>query len=81
MGTVRHVGPSKSGSRLEIACSRVLDRLSIDDSVNVAGACLKVIERDDRGFASDFVPEDTARTTLGSLLRGSRVNLERAATP
>ena len=80
-GTVRHVGPTKSGSRLEIACSRVLDRLSIDDSVNVAGACLTVIERDDRGFASDIVPETIARTTLGSLLRGSRVNLERAATP
>jgi riboflavin synthase len=81
MGTVRHVGPTKSGSRLEIACSRVLDRLSIDDSVNVAGACLTVIERDDRGFASDIVPETIARTTLGALLRGSRVNLERAATP
>jgi riboflavin synthase len=81
MGTVRHVGPTKSGSRLEIACARVLDRLSVDDSVNVAGACLTVIDRDDRGFASDIVPETIARTTLGALLRGSRVNLERAATP
>ena len=81
MGTVRHVGPSKSGSRLEIACSRVLDRLSVDDSVSVAGACLTVIERDDRGFATDIVPEITSRTTLGAVLRGSRVNLERAATP
>ena len=81
MGTVRHVGPSKSGSRLEIACSRVLDRLSVDDSVSVAGACLTVIERDDRGFATDVVPEITSRTTLGAVLRGSRVNLERAATP
>src|SRR6185503_18155194 len=42
---------------------------------------LTVIERDDRGFASDIVPETIARTTLGELLRGSRVNLERAATP
>jgi len=81
MGTVRHVGPSKSGSRLEIACSRVLARLSVDDSVSVAGACLTVIERDDRGFATDIVPEITSRTTLGAVLRGSRVNLERAATP
>jgi len=81
MGTVRHVGPSKSGSRLEIACSRVLDRLSVDDSVSVAGTCLTVIERDDRGFATDVVPEITSRTTLGAVLRGSRVNLERAATP
>jgi len=81
MGTVRHVGLTKSGSRLEIACSRVLDRLSVGDSVNVAGACLTVIDRDDRGFASDIAQEIIARTTLGTLLRGSRVNLERAATP
>jgi riboflavin synthase len=81
IGTVRHVGPTTSGSRLEIACTRVLDRLSVDDSINVAGACLTVIDRDDRGFASDIVPETIARTTLGALLRGSRVNLERAATP
>ncbi len=81
IGTVRHVGPTTSGSRLEIACARVLDHLSIDDSINVAGGCLTVIDRDDRGFASDVVPETIARTTLGALLRGSRVNLERAATP
>ena len=81
IGTVRHVGSTKSGSRLEIACARVLDRLSVDDSVNVAGASLTVIDRDDRGFASDIVPEIIARTTLGTLLRGSRVNLERAPTP
>jgi riboflavin synthase len=81
LGTVRHVSATASGSRLEIACARVLDRLSVDDSVNVAGACLTVIERDDRGFASDVVPETIERTTLGELLRGSRVNLERAATP
>lgn len=81
LGIVRHVSPTKSGTRLEIACARVLDRLSVDDSINVAGACLTVIDRDDRGFASDIVPETIARTTLGGLMRGSRVNLERAATP
>jgi riboflavin synthase len=81
LGTVRHVSPTKSGSRLEVACTRVLERLSIDDSINVAGVCLTVVERDDRGFASDVVPEAIAGTTLGGLLRGSRVNLERAATP
>jgi len=81
IGTVRHVAPTASGSRLEVACARVLDRLAIDDSVNVAGVCLTVVERDDRGFAADVVPETMARSTLGSLMRGSRVNLERAATP
>ena len=81
LGTVRHVSATASGSRMEIACARILDRLSVDDSVNVGGACLTVIDRDDRGFACDVVPETLSRTTLGELLRGSRVNLERAATP
>ena len=49
--------------------------------MNVAGACLTVVERDDRSFSSDLVPETLARTTLGGLARGARVNLERAATP
>lgn len=81
MGTVRHVAPTASGVRLEVACSVVLERMSIDDSISVSGTCLTVVERDDRGFASDVVPETLARTNLGRLARGSRVNLERAATP
>lgn len=80
IGIVRHVGSSTSGSRLEIACARVLDRLAVGDSINVAGARVTVIDRDDRGFASDAAPDTFARTTLGALMRGSRVNLERAPT-
>jgi riboflavin synthase len=80
IGIVRHVGASGAGSRLEIACARVLDRLAVDDSINVVGARVTVIERDDRGFASDTASETFARTTLSALMRGSRVNLERAPT-
>jgi len=81
IGTVRHVAQTPSGARLEIACERVLDRLAVDDSINVAGACLTVVARDDRGFAVDVVPETLSRTTLGRAARGTHVNLERAATP
>ena len=81
VGTVRHIGPTPSGSRIEVAATRVMGRLAIDESINVAGTCLTVVARDDRGFTADLVPETLARTTLGTLTRGSRVNLERAATP
>lgn len=80
IGTVRHVAPTASGSRIEVACTRVLERLGIDDSVSVAGVCLTVVARDDHAFTSDVVPETLSRTTLGRLARGSHVNLERAAT-
>ena len=81
IGTVRHAGATAAGVRLEIASSRVVEDLAIDSSVNVAGACLTVVERDDHGFAVDVVKETLERTTLGRALRGTRVNLERAATP
>jgi riboflavin synthase len=81
IGTVRHTGPNVSGLRLEIASSRVAQDLAIDASVNVAGACLTVVERDTHGFAVDVVAETLSRTTLGHAIRGTRVNLESAATP
>ena len=81
IGAVRHTGPNASGLRLEIASSRVSTDLGIDASVNVAGVCLTVVERDTHGFAVDVVGETLSRTTLGRAIRGTRVNLESAATP
>jgi len=81
IGAVRHTAPKASGLRLEIASSHVAQDLGIDANVNVAGVCLTVVERDTHGFAVDVVAETLSRTTLGRAIRGTRVNLERAATP
>jgi len=81
IGMVRHVAESASGKRLEIGCARIREHLAVDDSVNVSGACLTVVARDDRSLSVDVVPETLSRTNLGRAIRGSRVNLERAATP
>lgn len=81
VGVVRHVAESASGRRIEIGSAAALERLEVDDSIDVMGACLTVVARDDRSFTVEAVPETLARTTLGQVARGSRVNLERAATP
>jgi riboflavin synthase len=81
IGTVRHAATAAAGMRLEVASSLVAPDLSVDSSVNVAGACLTVIDRDDHSFAVDLVAETLSRTTLGRAIRGTRVNLERPATP
>ena len=81
IGLVRHAAVTPAGARLEISSSIVVESLAVDSSVNVAGACLTVVERDARGFAVDLVAETLARTTLARAMRGTRVNLERAATP
>ncbi|HEV8536067.1 MAG TPA: riboflavin synthase [Candidatus Limnocylindria bacterium] len=81
IGTVRHAEATDAGMRVEVASSRVVEDLAVDSSVNVSGACLTVVERDAHGFAVDLVAETLSRTTLGRVIRGTRVNLERAATP
>ena len=81
VGVVRHVEETPSGRRIEVAAERVLGRLHVDDSIAVAGVCLTVVARDDRSFTADVVPETSTRTTLGGVARGTRVDLERAATP
>src|SRR5947208_7536284 len=73
IGTVRHAGPNASGMRLEISSSAIAQDLGIDASVNVAGACLTVVERDTHGFAVDVVTETLSRTTLGDR-KSTRLN-------
>lgn len=81
IGTVRQVAPTASGVRMEIRAPALAAGLAVGDSVDVAGACLTVAARDGEVFAADVVPETLARTTLGRLAPGGRVNLEGAARP
>jgi riboflavin synthase len=53
-----------------------LDRIAIGDSVSVQGACLTVTRKEDTRFYADVSRETMAKTTLGALRPGSRVNLE-----
>ncbi len=52
--------------------------LSVGESVAVDGVCLTVEAFDAEGFWVTVVPTTLRRTTLGSLVPGRRVNLERA---
>ena len=53
----------------------------VGDSICVSGVCLTAIEVTPAGFRTDVSAESLARTTLGTLAAGSRVNLETALTP
>jgi riboflavin synthase len=52
--------------------------LVIGESIAVNGACLTVTGASGGAFTADASAETLARTTIGSLRPGSRVNLERA---
>ena len=53
-----------------------LERVAVGDSVSVQGACLTVTRKDGTRFYADVSRETMAKTTLGALSPGSRVNLE-----
>jgi riboflavin synthase len=49
------------------------------DSISVNGVCLTVVDQGTDWFTADVMAESIARSTLGGLAAGARVNLERAA--
>ena len=55
--------------------------IAVGDSICVSGVCLTAVEVTPAGFRTDVSAESLARTTLGGLAAGSRVNLETALTP
>jgi riboflavin synthase len=78
LGTVTAVRPSGAGRRLAIAAGFDLTGTKVGDSIAVSGACLTAVAIAGRQFEVDVSPETLARTTLGSVRVGERVNLERA---
>lgn len=57
---------------------RVLEDISLGDSIAINGACMTVAEIKSESFVVQVSPESYAKTTLGALKPGHAVNLERA---
>jgi riboflavin synthase len=66
---------------LVIQSSLVVQDLAEGDSIAVNGACLTAVSFDKKSFRVQVSPESFAKTTLGRLKAGDKVNLERAITP
>ena len=80
LGRVRGVEPGDEAMRVTVDTG--FADLELGESVAVNGVCLTLIDSDRQGMAAFFVSSETlARTGLGSLREGGRVNLERAVTP
>jgi riboflavin synthase len=79
LGTIREAQDDGHGGRtLRVAEAALAPKLEIGESVAVSGACLTVVARDGDAVAFQAGPETLAKTTLGKLATGDRVNLERA---
>lgn len=63
---------------MKVKCSKVLEHTQIGDSIATNGVCLTVREKDALSFSADVMGETLAKTNLGSLKIGDKLNLERA---
>ena len=77
IGEVVEVAPG----RLTVRGELVTGDASPGDSIAVNGTCVTVVEAAGGTFAADVTAETLSRSSLGELVAGDRVNLERAVTP
>jgi riboflavin synthase len=78
LGQVERVVPRGAGRRLEVrAPAELTDDTRVGDSVAVSGVCLTAVGVDPGRLAFDLAEETVRVTTLGELVAGDRVNLER----
>ncbi|NBV73361.1 MAG: riboflavin synthase [Actinobacteria bacterium] len=64
--------------RLRVEAARVLEGVTLGDSIAVNGCCLTVVAHDEGSWEADLSEETLRRTALSALAPGSMVNLERA---
>ena len=79
VATGRVTSLTEKGGDLELvidAAGLDVARIAIGDSVSVQGVCLTVTRMEGTRFHADVSRETMAKTTLGNLGPGSRVNLE-----
>ncbi len=77
VGEVTRIRPDRTGGMaLEIAAP--YRGLALGESIAVDGACLTVARKVRGGFGVQVVATTVGRTLFGAMVRGQRVNLERA---
>lgn len=80
LGRLIRAEQREASTRLVFGAELVIKDCKIGDSIAVNGCCLTVVELGTGSWSADAVPETIARTNLGYLSPGDRVNLERPVT-
>ena len=81
LGRVRSIDRRGEDARIVIKAHTVTEDAHDGDSIAVNGVCLTALSVNRDSFAADVSRETMQRSTLGRVLLGAPVNLERAVTP
>lgn len=78
IGKVENIIKNTHSFKLIVKCKKVIQDVSVGDSIAVNGACLTVTEFGENSFSADVTSETVRRTAFSLLQIGTEVNLERA---
>jgi len=78
LGNVKRLTAKGADAVIEIEAAIDLKDVSIGDSIAVNGACLTAIAKKEKIFSADVSAETIAKTTLGRLHAGDKINLEKS---
>lgn len=78
LGCVKSIRKGAASAVLCIEAPGILADTRIGDSIATNGVCLTVTSNDGHSFTADVMHETLRRSSLGQLVAGSKVNLERA---
>ena len=78
IGKVENIIKNTHSFKLIVKCKKVIQDVSVGDSIAVNGACLTVTEFGENSFSADVTSETMRRTAFSLLQIGTEVNLERA---
>jgi riboflavin synthase len=76
VGTIVSVEKREGSQRITISSPEIATKLHPGDSVAVSGVCLTALDIASPIFHADLAAETVARTSLTTLVPGSKVNLE-----
>lgn len=78
IGIISNVKRTVGSFVLTIKASKIITDMHLGDSISINGVCLTVTDFSVTQFSVDVMPETLKATSLNSIKRGTRVNLERA---
>lgn len=78
IGQIVAIEKNGKSAKLTILAKKILEDICLGDSIAVNGICLTACYISKQHFIADVMVETMNRSNLGSLQKGSHVNLERA---
>jgi len=78
IGKIQETQPIAGGVSLKIEANKILEDISVNDSICIDGVCLTATKIDEDGFWVDAVGATLEKTTFAGVKSSTSVNLERS---